>query len=63
MSTPEQRGFAAILYILGKYPRSDPGAKPADTGKVNANVFSHNFSDWVKADMDFKENGLRPKFS
>jgi hypothetical protein len=57
-------GFGGITFVTGKNPKSDPGAKPGTKDTAAAPLAgSLAFRDWVRADMEYKENGIRPKYS
>jgi len=53
MSTSNS-GFAGATTVNGPRTLADPGGKPAN---------SQSLGDWVRRDMEYKENQPRPKYS
>ena len=64
MGKPEDSGFGNKNHVQGPNPKSDPKGKPATVDTAAAPLAgSVAFRDWVRADMEYKENGLRPKYT
>lgn len=63
MGKPEDSGFGKKTHVNGDSPKGDPGGKPVTDGQTTVLTSSVAFRDWVRADMEYKENGLRPKFT
>lgn len=63
MSNPDDSGFGKKKIVNGLRPKSDPGARPAlKDSAASPLAGSVAQRDWVKADMDFKENSPQPKY-
>ena len=54
MSAPEHSGFGGKTTVNGPRTLKEP-ARPADS--------SEDFGAWVRADLEYKENQARPKYS
>lgn len=64
MGNSSDSGFGKKSHVNGDSPKTDPGAKPNNkTVQVTVLTTSVAFRDWVRADMEYKENGSRPKFT
>ena len=65
MSNTGDSGFGQVTHVNGARPKADPGGKPSGKGAVQTTVLttSVTFRDWVRADMEYKENSVRAKYS
>lgn len=64
MGDSSDSGFGKKTHVQGPSPKTDPGAKPLPVNSLaNPVTSSAAFRDWVRADMEYKENMLRPKYS
>lgn len=63
MGDSSDSGFGKKTHVNGASPKADPGGKPVTGTQTTVLTSSVAFRDWVRADMEYKENSVRAKYS